>query len=91
MRKTNDTRMTSLIDYTSVDYRGFVFVVHEEHGLLLLHCTRKLKKGPHWQVPGGHVDKEEFERAGKLALSETELTSESTSLTLHAHSSCKPE
>lgn len=48
-------------DYKRIDYRGFVFAVHEAHGLLLLHCTRKPKKGPHYQLPGGHVDNFEFE------------------------------
>lgn len=47
-------------DYKTADYRGFVFCVHEKHGLLLLHCTRKAKKGPHYQLPGGHVDAPEF-------------------------------
>ena len=56
----------SLIDYKDVDYRGFVFVVHGTHGLLLLHCTRKKKKGSHYQLPGGHVDDNEFESSGKL-------------------------
>ena len=27
----------------------------------MLHCTRKKKKPPHYQLPGGHVDREEFE------------------------------
>jgi 8-oxo-dGTP pyrophosphatase MutT (NUDIX family) len=48
------------VDYKSVDYRGFVFVVHKIHGLMLLHCTRKKKKGSHFQLPGGHVDEFEF-------------------------------
>jgi 8-oxo-dGTP pyrophosphatase MutT (NUDIX family) len=48
------------VDYKSVDYRGFVFVVHKTYGLMLLHCTRKKKKGPHFQLPGGHIDEPEF-------------------------------
>jgi len=52
---------SNIPDYKRIDYRGFVFVVHEDHGLLLLHCTRKPKKGPHYQLPGGHVDNHEFE------------------------------
>jgi 8-oxo-dGTP pyrophosphatase MutT (NUDIX family) len=48
------------VDYKSVDYRGFIFVVHKIHGLMLLHCTRKKSKGPHFQLPGGHVDEFEF-------------------------------
>jgi 8-oxo-dGTP pyrophosphatase MutT (NUDIX family) len=52
-----------LVDYQSSDYRGFLFVVHNEYGLLLLHCTRKKNKPPHWQLPGGHVDDFEFLQA----------------------------
>lgn len=55
-----------LVEYRSVDYRGFLFVVHDVHGLLLLRCTRKKSKGPHWQVPGGHVDEAEFLAAGMV-------------------------
>lgn len=54
-----------LVDYKQQDYRGFIFVVHEEHGMVLLKCTRKKNKGPHFQVPGGHVDEPEFLEAGK--------------------------
>jgi hypothetical protein len=46
------------------DYRGFLFVTHETHGFMLLRCTRKKSKPPHWQLPGGHVDDEEFVKAG---------------------------
>ncbi len=41
-------------------YRSFIFVVHENHGMLLLHCTRKIKKGDHYQIPGGHLDDVDF-------------------------------
>ena len=60
------TSTAGSIDYRNVDYRGFIFVVHEAHGLMLLHCTRKKKKGPHFQLPGGHIDDFEFEAAGEL-------------------------
>lgn len=53
--------MTEL--YKNIDYRGFVFVIHNQYGMLLLHCTRKPKKGPHYQLPGGHIDDFEFEHA----------------------------
>ena len=59
--------MTSSIDYRNIDYRGFIFVVHESHGLMLLHCTRKKKKGPHFQLPGGHIDDFEFVAAAKTS------------------------
>ena len=58
--------MATSIDYRNIDYRGFIFVVHEQHDLMLLHCTRKPKKGPHFQLPGGHIDDFEFEAAGKF-------------------------
>ena len=48
------------VDYKNADYRGFVFVVHKTYGLMLLYCTRKKKKGPHFQLPGGHIDEPEF-------------------------------
>ena len=47
--------------YLKEDYKAFIFATHPLHGLLLLHCTRKKKKGPHYQAPGGHVDKEDFD------------------------------
>lgn len=46
-----------------MDYRAFIFVIHEQHGMVLLHCTRKPKKGHHFQLPGGHVDDYEFDFA----------------------------
>lgn len=55
-----------LINYKQNDYRGFIFIVHDVHGLVLLRCLRKKDKPPHWQVPGGHVDEPEFITAGKL-------------------------
>jgi 8-oxo-dGTP pyrophosphatase MutT (NUDIX family) len=54
-----------LVDYATNDYRGFIFVVHETLGLMLLHCTRKKSKGPHWQLPGGHIDDHEFLQTGQ--------------------------
>jgi len=47
------------------DYRAFIFAILDDWGMLLLHCTRKPKKGPHYQLPGGHVDAEEFHSARK--------------------------
>lgn len=56
-----------MVDYlTQQDYRGFLFVVHEQYGLLLLYCSHKVKKGPHYQLPGGHVDRADFVKAGRL-------------------------
>eukprot|EP00804_Cyclotella_cryptica_P013864 CCRYP_002399-RA/>CCRYP_002399-RA protein AED:0.03 eAED:0.03 QI:115/1/0.66/1/1/0.66/3/2580/133 len=45
------------------DYKAFIVPIHPNHGILLLYCTRKKSKGPHHQLPGGHVDKEDFDRA----------------------------
>jgi len=56
-RKSN---MSSTINYNDKEYRSFIFSIHPEHGLLLLHCTRKRKKGDHFQLPGGHVDEPEL-------------------------------
>lgn len=56
---------SALVEYQKADFRGFIFVLHEEYGLLLLRCTRKKNKPPHWQLPGGHVDEKEFLDAGK--------------------------
>ncbi|KAL7526151.1 hypothetical protein ACHAWF_001650 [Thalassiosira exigua] len=50
-------------DYIKDDYRGFIFATHPVYGMLLLHCTRKKKKGPHFQAPGGHVDEVDFKDA----------------------------
>ena len=47
-------------DYTNDDYRAFLFAQHPVHGLLLLYCSRKKKKSPHFQAPGGHVDNADF-------------------------------
>jgi len=53
------------IDISEKDYRAFCLLIHPKQGGLLLHCTRKKKKPPHYQLPGGHVDKEEFEQVAK--------------------------
>lgn len=58
----------SKINFKSEDYRSFVFVIHDNYGLLLLHCTRKKRKPPHWQLPGGHVDDFEFIEAGEFSV-----------------------
>jgi 8-oxo-dGTP pyrophosphatase MutT (NUDIX family) len=60
---------TVLVDYKNKDWRGFLFVIHESHGLLLLYCTRKTSKGPHFQTPGGHVDEIEFLNAARVTSS----------------------
>jgi hypothetical protein len=48
---------------------AFLFLVHRNHGLLLLYTTRKKSKGPHYQVPGGHVDQEDIDTAGMCVAS----------------------
>mmetsp|Transcript_21016 Transcript_21016/g.58447 ORF Transcript_21016/g.58447 Transcript_21016/m.58447 type:complete len:321 (-) Transcript_21016:1714-2676(-) len=50
------------IDVSSKDYRAFCLLIHREQGALLLHCTRKKKKPPHYQLPGGHIDVDEFQQ-----------------------------
>jgi len=68
---------TSAVDqpiYKEHKYRGFIFAVHDDYGMLLLHCTRKQKKKAHFQLPGvniidieysniGHIDDADFELA----------------------------
>lgn len=56
------------------DYKAFILPIHPDHGILLLYCTRKKSKGPHHQLPGGHVDKEDFEEAGKISHDESLCT-----------------
>jgi hypothetical protein len=49
----------------NIIYKSFIFVEHNVLGLLLLYCTRKPSKGPHFQLPGGHIDDIEFNAVGK--------------------------
>jgi 8-oxo-dGTP pyrophosphatase MutT (NUDIX family) len=51
-----------LVD-TSTEYRAFLFAVHPQHGFLLLKCRDKKNKGSYWEIPGGHLDDEDFEQA----------------------------
>jgi 8-oxo-dGTP pyrophosphatase MutT (NUDIX family) len=53
------------IDRSKEDYRGFCLLIHKKYGAILLHCTRKKKKPPHYQLPGGHVDDFEFRQVMK--------------------------
>jgi 8-oxo-dGTP pyrophosphatase MutT (NUDIX family) len=48
--------------------RAFLFLVHRNHGLLLLYTTRKKSKAQHYQVPGGHVDQEDIDTAGVFVI-----------------------
>ena len=66
----NNSNAVALDWYKSsrIDYRGFIFVIHVKYGLLMLHCTRKKSKPPHYQCPGGHIDNIEFENATKQVL-----------------------
>jgi hypothetical protein len=47
---------------------------------MLLHCPRKKKMGPHFQLPGGHVDEHEFLAAGKLPEFHTTVDETTSSL-----------
>jgi len=73
------------VDYRGNDYRGFVFIVHDAHGLLLLRCTRKKNKPPHWQVPGGHVDEPEFFRAGECCEGDIAAMSSASEGSISSH------
>jgi len=50
------------------DYRAFIFCILDDWGMLLLCCTRKPKKGPHFQLPGGHIDEEELNMASTYSI-----------------------
>jgi 8-oxo-dGTP pyrophosphatase MutT (NUDIX family) len=63
-QQQNNLKMSDLYyDYSKDEYRAFIFAQHPIHGLLLLYCSRKKNKPPHFQAPGGHVDKEDFDVA----------------------------
>ena len=47
----------------SLGARAFVLARHPRHGLLLLQASKR-KKGVHYQLPGGHVDRPEIEAHG---------------------------
>jgi len=76
-----------LESYKNKDNRAFVFVVHPNHGVMLLHCTRKRRKGFHFQLPGGHVDDFEFEVALERLSSQSAPSLSSSSLSSMASSS----
>ncbi|CAJ1960133.1 unnamed protein product [Cylindrotheca closterium] len=64
--KEADLKIVEKVLETS-DLRGFGILIHREHGLVMLQCS-KPKKGkpvPHFQIPGGHVDKFEIEEQQK--------------------------
>eukprot|EP00949_MAST-11_sp_MAST-11-sp1_P005361 g5361.t1 len=41
--------------------RAFVIAMHREHGVLLLQAEKR-KKGVHFQLPGGRIDKQEVDQ-----------------------------
>jgi hypothetical protein len=53
------------IDFSDTDYKAFCLLIHKDVGAVLLLCTRKKKKPPHYQLPGGHVDGYEFKQVTK--------------------------
>jgi 8-oxo-dGTP pyrophosphatase MutT (NUDIX family) len=66
-------------DYTKDDYRAFLFAQHPVHGLLLLYCSRKKKKSPHFQAPGGHVDNADFHIAsGRIKSGKRDINTSSS-------------
>ena len=46
------------------DLCGFVVARHPRHGLLLLQANKAKKGGLHYQLPGGHVNREELVALG---------------------------
>uniref|UniRef100_A0A7R9ZTJ3 Nudix hydrolase domain-containing protein n=1 Tax=Pseudo-nitzschia arenysensis TaxID=697910 RepID=A0A7R9ZTJ3_9STRA len=53
------------LDFSKNEYRAFCLLIHRKHGALLLHCTRKKKKPPHYQLPGGHIDHSDFKQISR--------------------------
>lgn len=53
------------VDFQKYSYRSFIFVVHEQHGLMMLHCTPKESKNIDYQLPGGCIDQTEFQAAAE--------------------------
>ncbi len=53
------------LDFSKKDYRAFCLLIHRKHGALLLHCTRKKKKPPHYQLPGGQIDHSDFKQISR--------------------------
>ena len=64
-RKSNSATNKNIPDKGVREYRAFVFAVHQDHGMLLLHRTGNSKKGPHFQLPGGNVGNFEFDNASE--------------------------
>jgi len=62
-QQSSSIMAASYQDYMKEEYRAFLFATHPTHGMLLLHCSQKKNKPPHFQTPGGHVDKEDFDDA----------------------------
>jgi hypothetical protein len=56
-----------MVDYKNNKYRGFVVVLHERHGVMLMHSSGipRDEASQHWQLPGGQVHECEFIEAGK--------------------------
>mmetsp|Transcript_81388 Transcript_81388/g.143665 ORF Transcript_81388/g.143665 Transcript_81388/m.143665 type:complete len:190 (+) Transcript_81388:60-629(+) len=69
------------------EQRAFILARHSRHGLMLLQAEKK-KKGIHFQLPGGHVDKGEIDKLGladaEVAAAARELFEE-TGLDLRSH------
>lgn len=65
---------------TNNKYSSFIFVIHEHYGMILLYCTRKKKKGPHYQIPGGHLDEADFHNSSIAPINSSSdgITVEST-------------
>jgi len=53
------------IDFSKERARAFCLLIHKKEGAVLLHCTKKRRKPPHYQLPGGNVDGYEFKQVSK--------------------------
>ncbi|KNC86109.1 hypothetical protein SARC_01725 [Sphaeroforma arctica JP610] len=55
------------------DARGFAYVFHPRLGLLVLRAFKK-RKGTHFQIPGGNVDRRDWGPQGTKTLTEAVVT-----------------
>ncbi len=46
--------------------RSFIICKHDRYGYLLLEANKKRKGGRHYQLPGGHVDRQEIADHGEV-------------------------
>ena len=61
-----DAMLIPLVDYKNNDFRTFIFVLHKDHGLMILHFKNKILKRDDYKIPGGRTVEKEFMASGKI-------------------------